>query len=88
MKRLDVIFNGWGERWQLGTLADNGSEILFEYAPEALRRDIELSPRHLPLRAEAWQKPLRPSPREETAPFSSNWSCWEDHRTVPAPRCW
>jgi hypothetical protein len=34
--------------------AHDGSEILFEYAPEALRRGIELSPRHLPLRAEAY----------------------------------
>jgi hypothetical protein len=43
MKLLNVIFNGWGERWQLGTLADNGKDILFEYSPEALRRDIELA---------------------------------------------
>ncbi|WP_343728654.1 type II toxin-antitoxin system HipA family toxin [Duganella sp.] len=54
MKLLSVIFNGWGERWPLGTLADNGKDLLFEYAPEALRRDLELSPRHLPLRAGAF----------------------------------
>jgi len=54
MKLLNVIFNGWGERWPLGVLADNGRDILFEYAPEALRRGIELSPRQLPLRAEGY----------------------------------
>ncbi|TFW19655.1 type II toxin-antitoxin system HipA family toxin [Duganella callida] len=54
MKLLHVIYNGWNENWQLGTLADNGHDILFEYTPEALRRGLELSPRHLPLRALAF----------------------------------
>ncbi|MYM89104.1 type II toxin-antitoxin system HipA family toxin [Rugamonas sp. FT82W] len=54
MKLLNVVFNGWGECWPLGALADNGTDILFEYAPEALRRGVELSPRHLPLRAEGY----------------------------------
>ncbi|MRW92772.1 type II toxin-antitoxin system HipA family toxin [Duganella sp. FT80W] len=54
MKVLSVSYNGWGEHWPLGTLADNGHDILFEYSPEALRRGIELSPRHLPLRVIAF----------------------------------
>ena len=54
MKLLTVVYNGWGEHWPLGTLADNGHDILFEYSPEALRRGIELSPRHLPLRVIAF----------------------------------
>jgi serine/threonine-protein kinase HipA len=54
MKLLSVVYNGWGEQWTLGTLADDGQHILFEYSPEALRRGIELSPRHLPLRAEGF----------------------------------
>lgn len=54
MKRLTVLFNGCGEHWPLGTLADNGQTILFEYSPEAIRRGMELSPRHLPLRADAY----------------------------------
>lgn len=54
MKLLTVIYRGWGEHWPLGTLADNGHDILFEYSPEALRRGIELSPRHLPLRVIAF----------------------------------
>lgn len=43
------MFCGWGERWLLGSLADNGTDLLFEYAPEALRRGIEFSPRCLKL---------------------------------------
>lgn len=54
MKLLTVAYHGWGENWPLGTLADNGHDILFEYSPEALRRGIELSPRHLPLRVIAF----------------------------------
>lgn len=54
MKKVSVIYQGWGERWQLGTLADNGSELLFEYHPEALAQGLELSPRHLKLRSEAY----------------------------------
>ena len=54
MKRLSVIYCGWGEQWTLGTLADNGTDLLFEYSPEALRQGLQLSPRHLPLRAQAY----------------------------------
>lgn len=54
MKMLKVIYCGWGERWQLGTLADNGSELLFEYSDEAMRQKLELSPRHLKLRSAAY----------------------------------
>jgi serine/threonine-protein kinase HipA len=54
VKQLDVLFQGWGERWVLGTLADNSSELLFEYADEALRRGIEFSKMHLALRREAY----------------------------------
>ncbi len=54
MKKLFVYYNGWGEHWLLGTLADNGDELLFEYSPEALRQGLELSPRHLMLREQAY----------------------------------
>ncbi|MFA9216740.1 MAG: type II toxin-antitoxin system HipA family toxin [Sphingomonadaceae bacterium] len=54
MNRLAVICCAWGERWPLGTLADNGSALLFEYTPEALRRGIQFSPRFLPLQATAF----------------------------------
>jgi serine/threonine-protein kinase HipA len=54
VRKLDVVFKGWGEKWVLGTLADNGSELLFEYSPEALQRGIEFSIMHLALRREAY----------------------------------
>lgn len=54
MKKVSVYYEGWGERWLLGTLADDGQHLLFEYAAEALRQGLELSPRHLALRAPAY----------------------------------
>ena len=39
MKQLAVHYCGWGEDWLLGLLADDGATLLFEYAPEAWRRD-------------------------------------------------
>lgn len=54
MKKLSVYYEGWGERWLLGTLADDGLRLLFEYSAEALRQGLELSPRHLALRAPAY----------------------------------
>ena len=33
----------------MGTLADDGQRLLFEYAETALTQGLELSPRHLPL---------------------------------------
>ena len=54
MKKISVHYEGWGERWLLGTLADDGQRLLFEYSAEALRQSLELSPRHLALRAAAY----------------------------------
>jgi serine/threonine-protein kinase HipA len=51
MKKLTVFFCGWGQRWPLGTLAENGRELFFEYSEDALNRGIEFSPRHLKLQA-------------------------------------
>lgn len=47
MRQLNVEYCGWGERWPLGRLADDGRTLLFEYAPEALAQGLELSPLHL-----------------------------------------
>lgn len=55
MKRLDVIYDGWGEHWPLGTLADTGRTLLFEYSAEAHRQGLELSPYRLPLQTPAFQ---------------------------------
>ena len=54
MEKLTVWYEGWGERWQLGTLAQEGHVVLFEYSAEALRQQLQLSPLHLPLRAQAF----------------------------------
>ena len=54
MKKLRVFYEGWGERWPLATLADDGQHLLFEYSAQALQQGLELSPRHLPLRAPAY----------------------------------
>lgn len=54
MKKIAVWYEGWGERWLLGTLADNGRDLLFEYSSQALAQGLELSPRHLKLRAGAY----------------------------------
>lgn len=54
MKKLRVHYSGWGEDWPLGLLADDGTRLLFEYSPEALTQDLQLSPLHLPLRPAAF----------------------------------
>lgn len=54
MKKLRVFYEGWGERWPLATLADDGEHLLFEYTAEALEQGLELSPRHLATRAQAY----------------------------------
>lgn len=51
MKKLTVYYCGWGEDWPLGTLADDGRSLLFEYSREALAQGLELSPLHLKLAA-------------------------------------
>lgn len=54
MKRLHVLYNGWGESWHLATMAEANGRILFEYTPEAMRQGLELSPLELPLRDTAY----------------------------------
>lgn len=54
MKKLAVHYCGWGEDWPLGMLADDGRALLFEYSPQALAQQLELSPLHLKLRAAAY----------------------------------
>ena len=54
MKQISVQYCGWGEDWPLGRLADDGQALLFEYAPDALAQELELSPLHLKLRPSAY----------------------------------
>ncbi|MCC4595079.1 type II toxin-antitoxin system HipA family toxin [Xanthomonas campestris pv. phormiicola] len=54
MKKLTVFYEGWGQHWPLGTLADDGRQIIFEYSADALANGIEFSPKHLKLRPKAY----------------------------------
>lgn len=54
MKELTVTYQGLGAPFVLGTLADDGQDVLFQYAPQALERGLQLSPIRLPLRALAY----------------------------------
>ena len=54
MKELTVTYQGLGEPFVLGTLADDGQDVLFQYTPLALERGLQLSPIRLPLRAVAY----------------------------------
>ena len=54
MKELTVTYQGLGTSFVLGTLADDGQDVLFQYAPQALERGLQLSPIRLPLRAPAY----------------------------------
>jgi serine/threonine-protein kinase HipA len=51
MKKLSVIYAGWGERFELGQLADDGTDLLFEYSAFAQQRGLNLSPFKMPLAA-------------------------------------
>jgi serine/threonine-protein kinase HipA len=54
MKELTVTYQGLGDSFVVGTLADDGRDVLFQYAPQALARGLELSPIRLPLRVPAY----------------------------------
>lgn len=60
MNKLQVIYDGWGEHWLLGTLVDATRGIVFEYSQEAIARGLQLSPMHQPLpRPGAVSAPLK-----------------------------
>lgn len=54
MKELTVTYQGLGGAFVLGTLADDGRDVLFQYSAQALERGLALSPLRLPLRAQAY----------------------------------
>ena len=54
MKELRVTYRAFGAAVELGTLADDGSDVLFQYAPAAIAQRLELSPIRLPLRPQAY----------------------------------
>ena len=54
MKELRVTYRAFGAAVELGTLADDGNDVLFQYAPAAIAQRLELSPIRLPLRPQAY----------------------------------
>lgn len=54
MKELSVVYRGFGQSVPLGTLADDGKVILFEYSPQAIDLQLDLSPLRTPLRQAAY----------------------------------
>ena len=53
MKKVLVRYEGWGENWPLGTLADDGRRLLFEYYEIALARHGDLDVRGAAKRLDA-----------------------------------
>jgi serine/threonine-protein kinase HipA len=54
MKELKVMYRAYGANIEVGTLADDGNDVLFQYSPEAIAKRLELSPVRLPLRTLAY----------------------------------
>lgn len=54
MKELSVVYRGFGESIPIGTLADDGRNVLFQYSPQALAQQLDLSPLRTPLRQAAY----------------------------------
>ena len=49
-----MTYQGLGTPFVLGSLADDGEDVLFQYSPYALERGLQLSPIRLPLRVLAY----------------------------------
>lgn len=47
--RLNVVYLGWGASWSLGTLAQVGDRVLFEYSAQAVEHGLQFSPLRVPL---------------------------------------
>lgn len=65
LKQVDVYYDGWGERWQWGTLVSTTAItgrplIAFEFSDEARRRGLELSSLLLPLQGPALRRDFPP----------------------------
>lgn len=54
MKELTVTYRGYGHALELGTLASDGKDMLFQYSLTTLQQGLELSPVRLPLRRGAY----------------------------------
>lgn len=54
MKELAVIYRGFGQSIPVGTLADDGKAVLFQYSADAIKWGLDLSPLRAPLRQAAF----------------------------------
>ena len=54
MKELSVVYRGFGQSVLVGTLAEDDKVVLFQYAPQALDLQLDLSPLRAPLRQAAY----------------------------------
>ena len=53
--RLNVFLNSFGKREFVGILDDNQGRVLFEYAPEFIKKGTSLSPFMLPLKSQIFE---------------------------------
>lgn len=53
--RLNVFLNAFGKREFVGILDDNLGRVLFEYSPDFIQKDINLSPFMLPLKSQIFE---------------------------------
>jgi serine/threonine-protein kinase HipA len=54
IQKVDVMFCGWGQDWQIGTVAGNGNDVIFEYSDEAIARQIQWSFLRMPLSRDSY----------------------------------
>ncbi len=64
LEQVNVFYEGWGERWQWGTLVSTTALtvrplIVFEYSNEARQRGLELSSYTLPLEGPGYAETSR-----------------------------
>ena len=57
--RLNVFLNAFGKREFVGILDDNQGRVLFEYSPDFIQKDINLSPFMLPLKSHIFEDSKR-----------------------------
>jgi serine/threonine-protein kinase HipA len=54
LKELSVVYSGFGQSVPVGTLAEDGKVVLFQYSSQALDLQLDLSPLRAPLRPAAY----------------------------------
>lgn len=54
MKELSVVYCGFGQSVPIGTLAEDGKAVLFQYSTQAINLQLDLSPLRTPLRQAAY----------------------------------